>query len=74
MIKRVEMFTAICNNCKTDICAGTEHSCWDNESLIIEMEEQDWYNEDGRQYCNECYHFDEENSLCVNVNRWKEDV
>jgi hypothetical protein len=73
MIKKVEMFTAICDICKTDICAGTEYSCWDSESLLNEMDEQNWYNESGKQYCPDCYSFDDGDLLSLNTHRLRED-
>lgn len=68
MIKEVKMFTAVCDNCGKDICEGEEYSCW-NDLSMIEMiaDESDWHSEDDKHYCPDCFEFDDEDNIVVNV-------
>jgi len=72
MIKEITMYTAICDNCKCDVCEIKEYSCWDSkgfaEDIAIEL---DWIEEYDKHYCPDCYEYGDNDELIIKTARFK---
>jgi hypothetical protein len=61
MIKKLEMFTVICDRCRKDSNNDGDYSCWSDGETAREMaNNDDWIEIDGKDYCPACYELDEE--------------
>jgi hypothetical protein len=68
MIKKVEMYTVICDNCGKDSNADSEYSCWGDDLYAEEVAmEFDWQKEDEKHYCTDCFEFDEDDNLIIKI-------
>lgn len=66
MIKPIEMYKIICDGCVADAFADDDYSCWNEKSIAREMaEEGGWQEIDDKDYCPNCYEFDEESDEYV---------
>ena len=66
MTQEVKMFTVVCDNCGKDSNEGTEYSCWTDESQAREVaSNSDWINEDDKDYCPDCFEYDDEDNLII---------
>jgi len=69
MIYPVTYFTAKCDNCGGDW--HDDHngfSAMADESTMGEMLGNDeWHEENGKHYCPNCYHFDDDDVLCIHL-------
>ena len=71
-LKKVDMFTVICDNCQESADEGTEYSCWNDESGAKEVAmEANWINENDKDLCPRCYEYDDEDELIINTKRTK---
>lgn len=60
MIRKVEMYQAVCDNCGKD-CSDEDYYAWPAESLAIEDALYiEWKIIDDKLYCPDCYEYDEE--------------
>lgn len=65
-VKKVEMFTVICDNCGKDVCEGQEYSCWNDEQGAKEIAMESGYITEGdKHYCEDCYEYDDEDNLVI---------
>jgi len=65
-VKKVEMFTVLCDNCGEDVCQGQEYSCWNDEGYAKEIAMESGYiSEDDKHYCEDCYEYDDEDNLVI---------
>jgi len=65
MIKKVEMFTIICDNCGKDFFEGEDASCYNDIGFIEDSaSESGWYVDD-KHLCDECYSYDDNDRLVV---------
>ena len=66
MIKKVKMFTVICDNCGCDAGEDQDFSCYGNtifaESAAMESE---WLKEGKKHYCPDCFSYDNGNKLLL---------
>jgi len=73
MIHTVECFTLECDNCKEDYT--NEHSGFsifnDKNSLLEDAD--DWHEQDGKHYCPNCAHIDDEDNLIIKPKTIKND-
>jgi len=70
MIKTVQMFTVICDNCGTDIGEDAEYSCWNDESFANENAmESGWHKEGDKHYCSNCWSYDDNDNILINESR-----
>ena len=75
MIKEVQMFTVVCDNCKLDIGTVGEYSAWNDENYAeTNAMESDWQKEEDKHYCPDCFEYDDEDNFVVkkereNINR-----
>ena len=69
-IKKVEMFTVVCDNCKLDIGTDAEYSCW-NDELYAETVamESDWLKEGHNHYCKDCFEYDNDDNIIIKTER-----
>lgn len=66
MIKKVELYTAICDNCGIDSLEEDDISGW-NDIIWLEsgLEESGWYVGDGKHYCPDCFSRNENGELVL---------
>jgi hypothetical protein len=71
-IKKVEMFTAICDNCGKSADDGTEYAGWNEDTFaeVIAME-AGWLNENDLHYCTDCFDYDDEDNLIIKTKETK---
>lgn len=66
MLKKVEMYTVVCDNCGEDIGVTQEYSCWNDENYVkTNALESEWVKKDGKHYCPKCYSYDEDDNLVL---------
>lgn len=66
MIKQVEMFTVICDNCGKDCNKDTEYSCWNSRLSAEDVAiDSDWIKEKNNHYCSDCYWYDDNDNLIL---------
>lgn len=69
-IKKVEMFTVVCDNCKLDIGTVGEFAAWNDELGAKEVAmESGWIREEEKHYCPDCYEYDDEDNLEIKKDR-----
>lgn len=67
MIKDVQMFTVICDNCKADANSGSDYSCWNDKNGAEDIAiESGWIKDNEKHYCSDCFYFDNEGKLRLN--------
>ena len=72
MIKELTMYTVVCDNCGADSNEGGEYSCWTEKSVAEDMAmDSDWIKEGSNHYCPDCYTYDDNDKLVINLNRSK---
>lgn len=75
MIKKIKMFTVICNNCKKQwVDEDNGLTAMTDKSSMIDVieEDSDWHVEGDKHYCPDCYKgFDEDDNLLINMDRRK---
>lgn len=65
-VKKVEMFTVVCDNCGVGVCEDQEYSCWNDEGYAKEKAmECNWIEEGDKHYCEDCYEYDDEDNLII---------
>ena len=66
MIKKVEMFTVICDNCGVSCFEGSDYSCTVDEVSAKEVaSDGDWIIHKGKDYCRDCWSYDDEDNLII---------
>lgn len=74
MIKKIEMYTVICDNCGKDSAEGEEYSCWNDADFAIDNAiEKDWIEKDDKHYCNDCFTWNDDDELVLRSIEPKED-
>ena len=64
MIKQVTMYYVECDNCHVSCFEGTEYSCTVDEVSAKEVaSDSDWIIHEGKDYCQECYSYNDEDEL-----------
>ena len=70
MIKKVEMYTVVCDNCGEDVGSSQDYSCWNDQGYArTNAMESDWVKEADKDYCPDCASFDDEDNLVLNPER-----
>lgn len=65
-LKKVEMFTVVCDNCEEQVCKHGEYSCWIDELSAKEVAMESGYLQEGdKHYCEDCYEYDDEDNLVI---------
>jgi len=71
-VKKVEMYTVVCDNCGVSADEGTGYSCWNDEDYAKEISrEADFTNENGLDYCSKCHYYNDEDELIIDESRKK---
>lgn len=66
MIKTVNMFTVVCDNCNEDAFKDDEFSCWSDKDFAEDMAVEIGYIKDGdKHYCPTCVYYDDEDNLII---------
>lgn len=66
MIKKVQMFTVVCDNCKVDAFADDVITCWDEKEFAETMAVESGYVKDGdKHYCPECWYYDDNDEFKI---------
>lgn len=61
MLKKVEMYTVICDGCGVDAFEREEFSCYHLDFALEEaIEEQNYMEINEKHYCENCYEYDDE--------------
>ena len=62
MIRKVEMYQCVCDRCgKAFVDDNYNYCAWVDENYASEAaNENGWTNIDGKDYCPDCYEYDEE--------------
>lgn len=65
MIKKLEMYTLICDRWGKDVCDDADYSCWNDQEYLKDIAREDlWYVEDVH-YCPDCYEYDADDNLII---------
>ena len=68
MIKKVEMYTVVCDGCGRDVGNDQEYSCWNDESSAEENAmNSGWVEHNDEHYCPDCYEYDDNDELILKV-------
>jgi len=66
MIKKVEMFYVVCDNCGVSCFEGSDYSCTVDEVSAKEVaSDSDWIIHEGKDYCQECYSYDDNDEIVI---------
>jgi hypothetical protein len=69
-IKKLEMYTVVCDNCKESADKGTDYSCWNDENSAKEVaDEAGFINENGLDYCSKCHSYNDEDEFIIDYKR-----
>jgi hypothetical protein len=72
MIKKMDTYTCICDNCKADLLEDLEFTGYDEDSLKEIIGESDWIEKDGNHYCFYCYGYDDNDEIFIITERKKD--
>lgn len=65
-VKKVEMFTVVCDNCQKSADEGTCYSCWSDENGAQEVAmEASYLMIKDNHYCPDCYEYDDKDELMI---------
>lgn len=65
-IKKIEMLTVVCDNCKKSADEDTEYYCWNDDSYAKEIAKESGYIEhENFNYCLKCYSYDDNDNLIL---------
>ena len=67
-IKKFEMQTAICDNCKNDVLGDSDFSCVDSDYLQDTLSEANWQKIDDKHYCEDCWSYDDNDNIVLTNN------
>ena len=66
MIKKVQMFTVVCDNCKVDAFANDVITCWNNKDFTEDMAvEVGFYKDGDKHYCPKCAYYDDNDEFII---------
>ena len=72
-IEKITMFTVICDNCKESADEGSDYCAWNDENNAKEVAMNSGFiNDNGNDYCVNCYSYNDEDELIINTERTKE--
>jgi hypothetical protein len=70
MIIQETFYAVQCDNCKTIAEGFDDIAYWSDMSISIEnAEDGDWFVEEDKAYCPDCYSFNDNDELIINENR-----
>ena len=57
------MYTFVCDKCGKDVCDGEDFAGWNDTSPLGEILcDKSWEEIDGKNYCPDCWEYDEEDN------------
>jgi hypothetical protein len=66
MIKEFKCYSAVCDNCKTDIHKDHDVSGYDDLGYIHEvMNDGNWKEINDKHYCDDCWYYDDEDNILI---------
>ena len=66
MIKSIEMFTVVCDNCGKSADEGTDYAGWNDKEYAKDIAmEANWVNENDKHFCTNCYEYDDDYNLII---------
>jgi len=66
VVQEIKMYTIICDHCGEDAGVNSDYSCWNDENVALEQAMQaDWIVEDNKNYCPDCYSYDDNDKLVL---------
>lgn len=69
MIKSIEMFTVVCDNCGKSADEGTDYAGWNEKEYAKDIAmEANWANKDDKDFCPNCYEYDDDDNLIIKNN------
>lgn len=69
MIKTVDCFTVICDNCGNDAMEGSEYSGFGDKDYVLECaHEAGFIDHQHNHYCSNCYEYDDEDNIVIKPN------
>lgn len=74
-IEKVECVMLECDNCKEPFESYSGYSIYvDEQTIIDEANDSEWKmdHEDGKHYCDKCYHYNDEDEFVLNTERTKD--
>jgi hypothetical protein len=70
MIVEIMMYTVKCDNCGCDVFDNLEFSCLNDKNDALEMAmESDWTKDGDKNYCPDCYYYNDDDNLIINENK-----
>lgn len=70
MIKEVQMYTVVCDNCGKACNEDSDYSCWnDKETALDQAMEGDWHTDGDKHYCGKCYSIGDNDELIIDESR-----
>lgn len=75
MKKKVETIIIVCDSCGEHFVNGDGFTCYtddpDGGNMLSEATSSGWLDIDGRQYCPDCWHYDDDDSIvCGDGRKW----
>jgi hypothetical protein len=66
MIKEIQMFTVVCDNCGLDVLREHEYSGVDNKDYVENCAmEEGWIKQGDNHYCSDCFDYDKDDNLII---------
>ena len=73
MKKKVETIIIVCDSCGEHFVNGDGFTCYtddpDGGNMLSEATSSGWLNIDGRQYCEDCWHYDDDDNIVCSDGR-----
>lgn len=68
MIKELTMYTVVCDECRQQLNEGDEIIAWSDKVNAQDIAmKADWVTVDNKHYCNDCYYYDEDDKLIIQM-------
>ena len=65
-VKKIEMFTIICDGCGKDVNSDTAWSCWSDVENNEEIrQEEGWEKIGDKHYCTDCFEIDDNDEIVL---------
>lgn len=66
MIKSLEIYTIICDNCGKNYYDDSEFSGFNDKDYVVEDAlDNDWIEHDNDHICSDCYEYDDDDNIVI---------
>lgn len=66
MLKEIEAFTIICDNCGADVNEPCDYAFWNDASYVEDIrEDAGWIKLDDKHYCTDCFEYNDNDELTL---------